>query len=355
VIAESRNAVGEVRSFLDLCLSGIEPPPWAEAIRGARRELAHLVDGAGWVLDFEMLGMCRRRVAILRDGYFMSGLGPGDPIDVSVRGEPERVARFLLGHTSLDDAIIDGLLVTSPTAKLGRVRQLAGTIVGQLRQLVDDQAAVPTDEATSRDEVGIAWTTPEDLAADGVRGQRGELVRRLMQLLDQEWLDDVEAALIHALGGALICHGYYDPSDYSPFPVSFAMRLWHLVGTFDDNAVDESFIVRAVRDEAERILCRAPNPTLWDERRRVREDLLVDLARGRVTLLEGMATFHGVGVPPEGDPGRVEALLTVIDRLAPDIDRRAEHEGRATRWREQRELLLSDAVINDWVQQRDRR
>jgi hypothetical protein len=349
------DAAVEVGRFLDLCRLEGEQPAWVDPIRSAQRHLYDQMDGRAWVIEVDMAGMCRRRMAILKDGFLMRSLEPGDVVDVRINGEPETVAGFLLGHMSVDDAIIDGVLVPSPTVKLGRVRRVSAIVSAQLRELVNDPAATPTGDDSVAVEAGIASTTTEDLVADGVRGRRGELVRRLIQLLDQDWLDEVAGPLIHSLGGALICDGYYDPSDYDPFPVAFAMRLWHLVGGTDDNAVDEPFIVRAVRDEAERVLCRARNPSEWDERRRDREAYLVDLARGLVTLLEGMATFQGVDVPPEGQPGRVEALLSVIDRLAPDIDRRGEYEARETRWREQRELLLSDAIIDDWVHKRDRR
>jgi hypothetical protein len=106
-------------------------PAWLLALRRGQADFAVATKGRPWTIEVRLDGDTPWRVGITAEGEIVCPLPlprPDERPDVRIQGDSCSVARFMLGQRTLEEAMIDGLVVvpssSTPLDGLERLRRL---------------------------------------------------------------------------------------------------------------------------------------------------------------------------------------------------------------------------------------
>lgn len=191
---------------------------------------------------------------------------------------------------------------------------------------------------------------------DDLEGRAGEIVERFMQLLDQSPLEDPHWWFNYgALSGAMVSFwGFNSAEDSLPQTALDGLRHRLLDLT---NEVDEGFLIRALVRELDDWTVGHADTGKADEQSaglrahlmRVRDDLM-ERERMREKALE-----DGEDLTDEEVVERIEGMLNQPFLQPTTAEAAADKWALLEKWREQRDLYLSEEIFEQWNRLRLRR
>lgn len=128
----------DTRRLEALCATEEARGVWLDALHAVRGDVAAATGGQNLVVDIEVVGVCRTRVAVLGNGVVVCPFSGRDEADVLVTGTAEQVLPMLLYDRPLIEAQLEGLVVivrrSADTDTVGRLRRVVGrTLRGVIR------------------------------------------------------------------------------------------------------------------------------------------------------------------------------------------------------------------------------
>jgi hypothetical protein len=135
------NRPREAARLLELCEQA-DPNIWLDVLRAARDELAMAIRGEPFIIEVNARRRCHIRFGITPLGRVLCPLSGNDPTDLHIEGPPEAVAGFVLGHSSLTDALADELLTIRSGVATSRLDELHNVVAARLRTLLTDRAVI---------------------------------------------------------------------------------------------------------------------------------------------------------------------------------------------------------------------
>lgn len=133
--SDAREALA--RLMVEQCAAPLGSAQWLDDFRARASEIATASPGRPLTIEVALSGRRPFRIGVLTDGHLVCPMGHGGPVDARLQGDPESIARFILGEGSLYEAQRNGILSlprpdSSTRRAIGRLRRVAAEHLGEI-------------------------------------------------------------------------------------------------------------------------------------------------------------------------------------------------------------------------------